>query len=156
MNSISKRISDLGYRLPQPPESIGLYTPAQITGDYLYLSGSGGADPRKLSAYGKVGRDVTVEQAQDCARGAVLALLSTTEKALGTLDTVTQIVKIIGFVNSADDFYNHPKVLDAASELLLEIFGEEKGRHARSAVGVAGLPLNIPVEIEMIIRFAEI
>ncbi len=152
MNDISKRISDLGLSLPTPPKSIGLYAPALITGDYLYLSGSGGADPRNLPVYGKVGKDVTVEEAGDCARGAVLALLSTAEKILGNLDEVAQIVKIIGFVNSADGFYDHPKVLDAASNLLLKIFGEEKGRHARSAVGVAGLPLNIPVEIEMIIE----
>ena len=152
MTEIYKKLEDLGIELPPPPESVGLYTPAVISGKYLYLSGNGGPDPRKLPFYGHLGREVSIDQGRECARGAAIAVLSAAEKAAGSLDNIERIVKLLGFVSSTEDFFDHPKVIDGASELLIEVFGHERGIHARSAVGVASLPFNIPVEIEIIME----
>jgi enamine deaminase RidA (YjgF/YER057c/UK114 family) len=108
-------------------------------------------DGRPL-ATGKVGRDLTVEQGYQAAREVGLCLLATTRAALGDLDRVRRIVKVLGMVNSADDFGDQPKVINGFSDLMVEVFGESIGRHARSAVGMTGLPMGIPVEIEMILE----
>ena len=155
MTDIYKKLEQLGLELPPAPEAVGMYTPALLSGEFLFLSGNGGADPRKLPAYGRVGEEVTIEEAAGCARSAALALLSAAEAALGDLGRVSQLVKLNGYVNSGADFHDHPKVLDGASDLFFELFGPELGRHARTAVGVSSLPFNIPVEIELILRVKE-
>jgi enamine deaminase RidA (YjgF/YER057c/UK114 family) len=106
----------------------------------------------KPLATGKVGRDLTVEQGYQAAREVGLCLLATARAALGDLDRVRRIVKVLGMVNCADDFGDQPKVVNGFSDLMVEVFGEAIGKHARSAVGMAGLPMGIPVEIEMILE----
>ncbi|MDC7226789.1 MAG: RidA family protein [Spirochaetales bacterium] len=152
--NIKNRIKELGLSLPEAPSSEGRYTTGVISNGLLYLSGNGGPDPSNLKYYGKLGAEVTVEEGRECAAGAALTLLSTAEKHLGSLERIERIVKLTGFVNSVPDFTQHPAVIDGASELLIKILGEEKGAHARSAIGTASLPFNIPVEIEIIIQVA--
>jgi enamine deaminase RidA (YjgF/YER057c/UK114 family) len=103
-------------------------------------------------AKGKLGRELSVEQGYQAAREVGLSLLATARAALGSLDRVTRVVKVLGMVNSADDFGDQPKVVNGFSDLMVEVFGEAIGKHARSAVGMAGLPMGIPVEIEMILE----
>jgi enamine deaminase RidA (YjgF/YER057c/UK114 family) len=129
------------------------YVGAVRTGNLLFVSGHGPLRTEgKPSATGKVGRDLTVEQGYQAAREVGLCLLATARAALGDLDRVRRIVKVLGMVNSADDFGDQPKVINGFSDLMVEVFGEAIGRHARSAVGMAGLPMGIPVEIEMILE----
>lgn len=148
---IEKRLNELGITLPPPPESKGSYVTAVICNDLVYLSGTGSPELSGLPGQGKLGSDLTVEQGYQLAQGTVFNLLSTLKAKIGDLDRVEQIVKLLGFVNSAPDFTRHPEVINGASDLLREIF-QEKGCHARSAVGTGSLPFNIPVEIEMIVR----
>jgi enamine deaminase RidA (YjgF/YER057c/UK114 family) len=146
-------LKDKGITLPPPSTPLANYVGAVRTGNLLYLSGHGpirtGGKP---SATGKVGRDLNVEQAYQVAREVGLCLLATTRATLGSLDRVTRVVKVLGMVNSADGFGDQPKVINGFSDLMVEVFGEAIGKHARSAVGMAGLPLGIPVEIEMILE----
>lgn len=142
------KLADVGYVLsPSRPETT--YLRAKRSGNQLFVSGH---SPKKEGGYaylGKVGADVTVSQAQDAARQCVLNALSTVKGNLGSPDLVAGIAKVNGFVASAPDFTEQATVLDAASTLLVEIFGE-RGRHARTTVGVPVLPGNIPVEIEFV------
>ncbi|MBI9106650.1 MAG: RidA family protein [Spirochaetales bacterium] len=149
---IEKRLNALGLSLPEVPKSVGSYATAVLSGDMLYLSGTGGVDNGEMPVYGKLGKEVTIEMGYSSARGAVLNLLSTMKAVLGDLDRVEKIVKLLCFVNCTSDFNRQPEVANGASDLLIEIFGEEKGLHARSAIGACSLPFNIPVEIEMIVR----
>ena len=121
------------------------------TGNYIYLSGHGPEWEGKVWA-GKVGAEYTVEEGYEAARGCALNLLSTLASAIGDLGRVKQIVKVLGFVNCEAGFANQPEVINGCSDLLRELFGEQKGRHARSAIGVNALPRNMPVEIEMIVE----
>jgi len=147
------RLKEKNIVLPQPPKPMGNYVGAVRTGNLLFLSGHGPLRPEgKPSAAGKVGRDLSVEQAYQVAREVGLNLLATTRTALGSLDRVKRVVKVLGMVNSAEGFGDQPKVINGFSDLMVEVFGEEIGKHARSAVGMAGLPVNIPVEIEMILE----
>lgn len=148
--NIEQRLRELGLKLPSPRPPVGLYAPAVISGAYLYLSGAGAAAPGNV--LGRVGRDLTLEQGREAARAAILMLLANANAALGDLDRITRVVKLLGFVNSAEGFYRQPEVIDGASALLLDLFGPEKGTHARSAIGVFCLPFNLPVEIEMILE----
>lgn len=149
---IEKRLNELGLVLPSVPESVGSYVTVVLSGDLLYLSGTGGFNAEDSPVFGKLGRDVSIEQGYASCKGIVLNLLSTMKEYLGDLDRVEQIVKLLCFVNCTSDFIRQPEVVNGASDLLIEIFGEEKGLHARSAIGVFSLPFNIPVEIEMIVR----
>jgi len=146
-------LKDKGITLPSPSTPLANYVGAVRTGNLLYLSGHGpirtGGKP---SATGKVGRDLTVEQGYQVAREVGLCLLATTRASLGSLDRVKRVVKVLGMVNSAENFGDQPKVINGFSDLIVEVFGEAIGKHARSAVGMAGLPLGIPVEIEMILE----
>jgi enamine deaminase RidA (YjgF/YER057c/UK114 family) len=146
-------LKDKGITLPPPSTPLANYVGAVRTGNLLYLAGHGpivtGGRP---SVRGKVGRDLTLEQGYQAAREVGLCLLATTRAALGSLDRVQRVVKVLGMVNCADDFGDQPKVINGCSDLMVEVFGEAIGRHARSAVGMAGLPLGIPVEIEMILE----
>jgi enamine deaminase RidA (YjgF/YER057c/UK114 family) len=142
-----------GITLPPPTTPIGNYVGAVRTGNLLYLSGHGPVRTGgTFSVTGKVGRDLTVEQGYAAAREVGLNLLATTRAALGSLDRVKRVVKVLGMVHAADGFGDHPKVINGFSDLMVEVFGEAIGKHARSAVGMAGLPLGIPVEIEMILE----
>ena len=146
------RIKDLGISLPQPAKPVGNYIPGVRVGNLLYLSGHG---PVRVdgqpTARGKVGRDLSTEEAYKIAREVGINLLGSARVILGSLDKVRRIVKVLGMVNSADGFGEQPKVINGFSDLMVEVFGEN-GRHARSAVGMAELPMGIPVEIEVILE----
>lgn len=144
--SPSIRLRELGIELPVLPVPKSSYLHAMRSGQLLFLSGKG------VGAYtGKVGRDVSVEQACEYARSSTLVLLSVIVHELGSLDKVTQIVRVTGHVNAIPEFSEHGKVLNACSDLLIEIFGE-RGRHARTATGAGSSPSQIPLEIEMIVE----
>ena len=146
------KLKDLGLVLPPPPKPMGNYVPGVRVGNLLYLSGHG---PTRAEGQpmprGKVGRDLSTEEAYRIARDVGLNLLGSTRAVLGSLDKVKRVVKVLGMVNSADGFGDQPKVMNGFSDLMVEVFGDN-GRHARSAVGMAELPSGIPVEIEMILE----
>lgn len=143
------RLKDLGIELPGAPKPLGAYVPFVRTGRLIYLSGMLPLKDGALFRTGRVGEVVTLEDAVACARISAINALAVLKAAAGELDRVTRCVKITGFVASAQDFYDQPKVINGASELIAEVFGEA-GLHARAAVGVSTLPLNAPVEIEFI------
>jgi len=144
------RIKELGIALPEP-KPVGNYVPGVVVGNLLYLSGQGPMRAGVPTVRGKVGRDLSVDEAYRVAREVGINLLGAARYVLGSLDRVKRIVKVLGMVNSADGFGDQPKVINGFSDLMVEVFGD-KGRHARSAVGMAELPMGIPVEIEMILE----
>ena len=147
------RLKELGIELPVPSKPIANYVGAVRVGNLLFLSGHGPLRPEgKPSITGKVGRDVDVPQAYQAAREVGLHLLATARAELGSLDRVRRVVKVLGMVRSAEGFGQQPQVINGFSDLMVEIFGEQIGKHARSAVGMAELPMGIPVEIEMILE----
>jgi enamine deaminase RidA (YjgF/YER057c/UK114 family) len=146
---VEQKLAELGLRLPDPnPQQRGNYVGAVQVHELLFVSGSTGAAQHELR--GKVGRDLTVDEGYEAAKWAMLACLGSILGALGDLDRVDRVVKLLGFINAADAFEDTPLVLNGASDLLVQLYGEA-GRHARSAIGVAALPRNAPVEVEMII-----
>ncbi len=149
---IEQKIKELiGYDLPTAPKPLAAYIPAQQSGNMIFTSGQLPFKEGKLFAEGKVGNEVTEEKAVECAKISAINCLGTIKSLIGDLDKIEQIVKLVVFVNSAAGFTAQPKVANGASEFLVEVFGD-KGKHARSAVGVNQLPMNAPVEIEMIVR----
>jgi enamine deaminase RidA (YjgF/YER057c/UK114 family) len=146
----TQNLARLGLTLPTVPTPIAAYVNCVRTGNLLFLTGGLPIDGDK-KVIGQVPRDVTIEEAQEASRMAILNRLAVIESEIGSIDRVTRIVTLNGFVSSAADFYDHPKVINGASELLLEIFGE-KGKHSRTALGVASLPLNVAVEINLIVE----
>ena len=148
---IENKITSMGLNLPEPLQPIGNYTGAVQTMNLLFLAGHGPRAGNKPVMSGKIGLDLTLEQGYEAARITALNCLSTIKKELGDLDRVKRIVKMFGMVQCTEDFTEHPKILNGASDLLVELYGET-GKHARSAVGMQSLPMNIPVEIEMIIE----
>ena len=151
--SANQRISDLGIVLPQVATPAGAYVPAVVSGNLVFTAGQIPLVEGKLAATGKVGKDLSAEQAREIARICALNAVAAVKSVIGDLDRVKKIVKVVGFVASAPDFSQQPAVVNGASELLEQIFGD-KGIHARSAVGVAVLPLDAPVEVELIVEFA--
>ncbi|GGS62288.1 LysR family transcriptional regulator [Planobispora rosea] len=147
--SPEEKLAELGLALPEVVTPLASYVPAVRTGDYVYTSGQIPMVDGKLVATGKVGAEVSAEEARDLARTCALNALAAVASVAGGLSNVVRIVKVVGFVASTPDFTGHPQVVNGASELLGEVFGEA-GRHARSAVGVAVLPLDAPVEVELI------
>ena len=147
-----ERLAALGLTLPPPLKPAGNYVDAVRTGDLLFLAGHGPVRADGTVVRGKVGSDLDLDAARDAARLVGLSLLATVRRELGTLDAVRRVVKVLGMVNCAPGFNQTPAVIDGCSNLLVEVFGEEIGRHARSAVGMAELPFDIPVEIEMIVQ----
>lgn len=147
---IEKKLEEWGMALPPATPPLFQYVPVVVHRDVAYVSGQLPRTQGELIYTGKVGQDVTVEQAQEAARVCILNGLACLKQELGSLDNIERIIKITGFVNSASGFSQQPVVMNAASELLADIFGE-MGKHSRSAVGVAELPSNSPVEIEMIV-----
>ena len=150
---IEEKIKSLGITLPNPPTPAGSYIPAIKTGNLLFISGQIPMENGKVLFTGKV-TDENLETAQKSARMCAINLLAQMKRELGSLDKVKKIVRLSGFVNSDAEFYQHPKVINTASDLFFEIFGD-KGKHSRIAVGVACLPLNSMTEIDAVIEFSE-
>lgn len=146
---IEKRLDALNITLPSPPKPVGSYVPVVITGKLAFVSGQIPIKDGKVIYAGKVSRDLSVEDAQKAARLCVINALAQLKAELGSLDRISKIVRVSGFVNSPPEFTDQPKVINAASDLLFEIFGQ-KGQHTRIAVGVSSLPLNSAVEIDLI------
>jgi enamine deaminase RidA (YjgF/YER057c/UK114 family) len=147
----NRKLAELGITLPAPGAPVANYVKAVRTGDLVFLAGHGPCGPLDDSVKGKVGRDKTVEQGYEIARKTAICLLASLKAEIGDLSKVRRIVKVLGMVNAPEGFTDHPKVINGASDLLVEVFGDA-GKHARSAVGVASLPMNIAVEIEMIVE----
>ena len=148
--SAEQTLKDLGIELPAVPAPGGNYVHAVRTGNLLFLSGKGPGP----GAVGKVGTEVSIEDAYKHAREVGLVLIAVMKAELGSLDKVNRIVKVLGMVNTAPEFADHPKVINGCSDLFVEIFGD-KGKHARSAVGLGALPGRITVEIEVIVEVTD-
>lgn len=152
MGNIERKLKELGIELPIAPRPVANFVSAVTSGNRVYTAGTG---PRmsdgKLLYIGKLGADVSVEQGQEAARLCTINILGVLKEHLGDLDRVKRIVKLLAFVNSTSDFHMQPQVINGASDLLVEVFGEN-GIHARSAIGTNVLPSNMPVEIEMIVE----
>ncbi|MGW4485999.1 RidA family protein [Amycolatopsis sp. NPDC004368] len=146
----TSRLAELGIELPGVAAPLAAYVPAVQSGSHVYTSGQLPFVDGTLAATGKVGAEVSPEEAKGHARTAVLNALAAVHALVG-IDSVTRIVKVVGFVASAEGFTGQPAVINGASELLGEVFGEQ-GKHARSAVGVAELPIGAPVEVELIVE----
>ena len=149
--SVEARLKSLGIELPKSPSPLANYVRFVITGNLLYLSGQGPREADGTFHTGKVGQEVTIEQAYQDARLTGLNLLAVMQGALGEVDRIERVVKLLGMVNGTPDFLEHPQVINGCSDLMVEVF-EEKGRHARSAVGMGSLPNNITVEVEAIVE----
>lgn len=152
MSKIDERLEQLGVILPEPPVPVAAYLPSVIfDGNMAYVSGQDCRRDGELIHNGKLGKELTVEQGKECARQSMCNCLAALKYSIGTLDRVERVVKVLGFVASASGFGEQPYVINGASELLIDIFGE-KGKHARAALGTNELPFGTPVEIEMIVE----
>jgi enamine deaminase RidA (YjgF/YER057c/UK114 family) len=146
----SKKLAELGIELPAVPAPAGAYVPAVRTGNLVYTAGQVPFVDGTIAATGKVGQEISPEEAKAHARTCALNALAAVDDLVG-VDAITKVVKVVGFVASAEGFTGQPAVINGASELFGEVFGDA-GRHARSAVGVAELPLGVPVEVELIVE----
>ena len=147
---VEARLVALGITLPEAPKPVANYVPTLIAGDLLYISGQiSMADG--IVTTGRLGADLAIEQGQAAARLSAIQILAQAKAALGELDRVAQVVKLTGFVNATPDFADHPKVINGASDLMVDVFGD-KGRHTRAAVGASSLPMNCAVEVDAILR----
>jgi enamine deaminase RidA (YjgF/YER057c/UK114 family) len=149
--SAERKLKELGIELATQTNPVANYVNAVRTGNLLFLAGKGPRDKHGKQASGKVGRDFTVEQAYEQARLVGLDLLAVMRAELGSLDKVKRVVKVLGMVNAMPDFADHPQVINGCSDLFVQVLGE-RGKHARSAVGMGSLPHQIPVEIECIVE----
>ncbi len=148
---IEKKMRGLGLELPEVPKPVASYVPAVRSGNYVYTSGQVPFVKGELMHRGKLGGDLTIEQGYECARVTALNCLAAVKSVTDDLDRVKQIVRVTGFINSAPGFTDQPKVLNGASDLLVEIFGE-RGKHSRLAIGTSELPLGAPLEIDMVVE----
>ena len=148
--SAEARLLELKLELPPAPKPVAVYRPLVIVDKLAYVAGHGPLNPDKTLIRGRVGSDLTLDQGKAAARQVGLAILATLRAQLGSLDKVKRVVKVLGMVNSAPDFLDHPKVINGCSELFSDVWGTEHGIGARSAVGLGPLPGNIAVEIEAI------
>ena len=146
----SQRLKELNITLPPVPPPVANYVDSVLTGKLLFLAGNTADAAWKYK--GKAGKDITVQEGYDTARQVGLIMLAKVRAALGSLDRVKRVVKVLGMVNSAEGFGDQPRVINGFSDLMVDVFGEAKGKHARSAVGMAGLPFNHAVEVEMIVE----
>ncbi len=146
-----KKLKDLGIELSAPSKPVANYVKAVRSGNLLYLSGHGPTKADGTNITGKVGKDLTTEQGYDAAKQVGVAILSTLKAELGDLNKVKRVVKVLGMVNCTENFVDQPKVMNGFSDLMVAVFGE-KGKHARSAVGMYALPSNISVEVEIIVE----
>ena len=153
MANVYDRLNEKGITLPAPPPKGGVYTPVQEFGtNLLYCSGCGPDLGNGNTVVGKIGKDLTVEEGQKAAYNCMLNLLANIEAKTGDLNKIKRFVKVLGFVNSADDFTQQPQVVNGASNLLVDLFGEEAGCPARSAIGTNALPGGIACEIEVLVE----
>jgi enamine deaminase RidA (YjgF/YER057c/UK114 family) len=153
MSAIDDRLTELGIVIPEIVKPAGAYVPAVISGNLVFTAGQLPVVAGALAATGKVGAEISPEAGKDLARTCALNALAAVRSVIGSLDRVTRVVKVVGFVASDPSFSGQPGVVNGASELLGEIFGPT-GIHARSAVGVSVLPLDAPVEVELIVEFS--
>lgn len=149
MSQLEQKLAEMGLSLPTPPQPVAAYIPAVHHNGLLYISGQLPMQNGQLTRTGLVGQDVSLEQAYEAARVCTLNALSIAKDMLGSLEQIERVIRVGGFVASAQGFFDQPKVINGASEFLGELLGE-KGRHARAAVGVNALPLNAAVEVEFI------
>ena len=152
---IEARLKEMGITLTAPPTPVANYVTAVRTGNLIFLSGHGPQKADGTNITGKVGADLSIEEGKEAARVTALGLLSSLKSEIGNLNHVKRIVKVHGMVNAVPDFTQHPQVINGCSDLLVEIFGEKIGKHARAAVGMGSLPSNIAVEIEMVVEVGE-
>lgn len=148
-----EKLKSLGLELPKVPTPVANYVPFKVDGRTIYLSGQGPRRPDGSLITGRVGEEISLEKAYECARLTGLGLLAAAKLAAGDLDKV-EVLKVLGMVNAVPGFGDQPKVINGCSDLFVEILGD-RGRHARSAVGMGGLPSNMPVEIEAIMRIVD-
>jgi len=146
---IEQKLKSLGIILSTPPKPAGSYIPVVKTGNLVFVSGQIPIKDGQVEYKGQVPTTISIEDAQKAAKLCIINVLSQLNSEIGTLNNISKIVRVSGFVNSSPEFYEHPKIINAASDLLVEIFGE-KGKHTRIAVGVASLPLNSAVEIDLV------
>ena len=151
MNNIENRLGQIGLKIPEAPKPVAAYIPAKQTGNLVFTAGQLPMVNGELISKGLLGQDVEIDEANKAARICTLNALSAIKGVIGDLDQIKQIVRVVGYVASVPTFTQQPAVVNGASELLLEIFGEN-GKHARSAVGMAVLPLNASVEIELTVE----
>jgi enamine deaminase RidA (YjgF/YER057c/UK114 family) len=151
--SVDARLRQLGIELPKVAAPVANYVPAARLGNLVFLAGTGPRNPDGTRPQGKVGLDVTLDQANQHARNVGLQLLAALREETGNLDKVIRIGRVFGMVNAASDFTDHPKVINGCSDLFVEVFGD-RGRHARCAVGMGSLPFNMTVEIEAVVEVA--
>ena len=149
MNAVEEKIKALGLELPPPPPSGGIYHPVLITGNQLYVSGQGPVQSDSQLIKGKVGTDLSLEEGQLAARQVALTMLSTIKAQIGDLSKIKRLIKTLGMVNCHPEFEQHPQTINGFSQVMVDVFGQDKGRGARSAVGMS-LPNNIAVEVECI------
>lgn len=152
-SSVEKKLAELGITLPTPTPPVANYVPVVKTGNLLFISGQLSIDTSGQLLAGKLGGGVDIATGQVAAKACAINLLAQTKAAIGDLDKVVRIVKLVAFVNSNPDFVDQPKVVNGCSDFLVDVLGD-KGRHARSAVGIAALPMNAAVEVEAIIEVA--
>jgi enamine deaminase RidA (YjgF/YER057c/UK114 family) len=150
MSSPETRLQELGITLPTPPKPMAKYKSAVLIGNVLYVSGHGPAKGDPALMAGKLGATLTMEQGKECAKLVGINILATVKNTLGSLDRVKRLVKTLGMVNAVPDYRDHPQVMNGFSEFMAQVFGDDAGVGARSAVGMGSLPGDIPVEIECI------
>jgi enamine deaminase RidA (YjgF/YER057c/UK114 family) len=150
--SAEGRLKELGLQLPPPPKPAGVYKPVVVSGSMAYVSGHGPLKADGTMIVGRVGHDLDLKGGYDAARQTGLAILASLRASLGNLDRIRRVVKTLGMVNATPDFTQHPAVINGFSELFSDVFGEEHGVGARSAVGMGSLPGNIAVEVEVILE----
>ena len=156
MDKIEQKLVEMGYTLPLPRAGSKI-VPAKVVGNLVFCSGHGCSDETgNLKYRGRVGEDVSLEEGYEAAQLCAVNILGGLKAVIGNLERVGDIVKVLGFVNSADDFHRQPEVMNGFTDLLTDLFGPEKGVHARSAIGTNNLPKNQPVEVEMIITLKDI
>lgn len=153
-HDVEEKLAELGIQLGAPTPPVANYVRTVRTGNLVFLSGHGPDKPEGGQVVGKVGSDLTLEEAQEAARLTGISLLASLKGEIGDLNKVKRVVKVLGMVNAEPDFGQHPQVINGFSDLMVEVFGEN-GKHARSAVGMGSLPGNIPVEIEMIVEVVD-
>lgn len=151
MANYEQRLKELSITLPTIPPPAGAYIPAVQSGNLVFCSGQGPFQEGKFAYLGQVGKDLSMEDGYRAARIAALNCLAEITSVIGSVNKIKRVVHVRGFVNSAPDFHDQPKVVNGASELLIEIFGDN-GKHARAALGTSNLPANIPVEVEMVVE----
>ena len=151
MNDVYKNMREKDIVLPERTKPSGIYSTMSTFGDkFVYTSGKGWTHKGEPVCTGRLGKDISIEEGQEAARMSMLNLLGNIESEINDLNKIKKVVKILGFISSSEDFFDQTKVLDGASQVLIDIFGEESGKGARTAIGVNVLPNNMPVEIEMI------